>query len=67
MSEKIKTTYDPKPIPVRYYDWSATSDNYEASWEGEEDGWKGSHPIGYGATEEEAVADYKMQLDEDGE
>lgn len=32
-------TYDPKPIPIRDYDWTATHPDYDASWEGEEDGW----------------------------
>jgi hypothetical protein len=25
---KIVTHYDPKPIPVRIFDWSAVTDNY---------------------------------------
>jgi hypothetical protein len=64
VSEKIVTTYWAKPIPDRRFDWSATSENYDASWEGEETGWWGSHPIGYGATEEEAIADYKAQMED---
>ena len=39
-------TYDPKPIPMRGFDWSAATDNYE-----------GGDPIGYGRTETEAIAD----------
>lgn len=31
--------YDPPPIPIRDFDWRATGPNYDASWEGEEDGW----------------------------
>jgi hypothetical protein len=31
--------YDPKPIPIRDFDWMATHPDYDASWEGEEDGW----------------------------
>lgn len=32
--------YDPPPIPVREFDWSATHSNYDAEWLGEEDGWQ---------------------------
>jgi hypothetical protein len=32
-------SYDPKPIPIRAFDWTATHPDYDASWEGEEDGW----------------------------
>lgn len=42
----IVTTYDPKPIPLRQFDWSATRDEYEPPM-----------PIGFGATEREAVLD----------
>ena len=28
-----------KPIPIRDFDWTATHPDYDASWEGEEDGW----------------------------
>jgi len=31
--------YDPPPIPLRHFDWQATGPNYDASWQGEEDGW----------------------------
>jgi len=31
--------YDPKPIPARNFDWSATHPDYDAEWLGEEDGW----------------------------
>lgn len=45
------------------YKWSATSDNYDASYE--EGRWIASHPIGYGQTEEEAIRDYLEQVEED--
>lgn len=32
-------SYDPKPIPVRDFDWTATHPDYDASWEGAEDGY----------------------------
>jgi hypothetical protein len=55
---KITTDYWPKPIPQRDFDWSAIDeDTYDADWEGEERGFVSKSPIGYGATEEEAIAD----------
>ena len=41
-----QTHYDPKPIPMRRFDWSATWPDYE-----------GGDPIGFGKTEQDAVAD----------
>ena len=52
---RIVTNYDPKPIPIRGFDWSAVDD---ATYDGE------GCPIGYGATEAEAVADLLEQLEE---
>lgn len=44
----IKTIYDPKPIPIRGFDWTAYDDD--------------THDLGsiegHGATEEEAKADF---------
>ena len=57
---KIVTHYDPKPIPVRQYDWTAVTDEYD----GAEDSSARSQ-IGYGATEAEAIADLQAQLDEE--
>ena len=31
--------YDPPPIPIRDFDWQATHPDYDASYEGPEDGW----------------------------
>lgn len=42
----IRTEYDPKPLPVREYDWQAVNDDYEPG-----------DTIGFGASQEEAVAD----------
>ena len=42
----IHTSYWAKPIPPRQFDWEATRDNYEPGC-----------PIGYGRTEQEAIAD----------
>ena len=45
-SEPIHTEYWAKPVPLRQFDWSAVRDGYD-----------GGDPIGYGATEAEAIAD----------
>lgn len=49
---KIHTHYDPKPIPLRQFDWSAYDDNYEPGC-----------PIGWGATEAEALADLAIEIE----
>lgn len=54
---KIKTHYDPKPIPDRNFDWSAVDD---ATYDGSE-----GSLIGYGATEEAARTDLVNQALED--
>ncbi len=46
VGNEIKTTYDPKPIPIRDFDWCAVRDNYEPG-----------APQGYGKTEDEAIKD----------
>lgn len=51
---QIKTKYDPPPIPLRDHDWSAY--DYDTYDEG--------MPVGYGATEQEAIDDLKEQLAE---
>ena len=49
----IRTTYDPKPIPDRRYDWTAIdADTYDGL----------GCPIGYGLTEADAIADLKEKL-----
>lgn len=54
-AKKIHRDYDPKPMPDRCCDWAAVEDNYD----------EGS-PIGYGATEVEAIKDLFSQLEELG-
>jgi len=58
MPPKIITHYWMKPIPPRQFDWSAWRD-------GDEPNDDGQMNIGYGATEEEAIADLKEQLEID--
>lgn len=53
---KIKTHYDPPPIPLRQFDWTAIDD--------ETYGGEPSDPIGRGATEKEAIDDLLEQLEE---
>jgi hypothetical protein len=55
---KIVTNFWMKPIPLRQFDWSAVDDD---TYEGGEDS---NCPIGYGATEQEAIQDLKEQIEE---
>jgi hypothetical protein len=54
---KILTEYWPKPGPERQWDWCAVTDEYDGATDSH-------HPVGYGRTEEEAVADLQEQLNE---
>lgn len=49
---KIVTSFWAKPIPPREFDWSATIDGYEPG-----------DPIGYGATEQEAIEDLQQIME----
>lgn len=50
---EIKTDYWRKPGPSNKFDWTATYDNYEGG-----DGYdERPGPVGYGATEQEAIDD----------
>jgi len=52
----IRTTFIYPPIPIRSMDWSAIDDS---TYDGAED----SHcPIGYGATEADAIRDLLQQI-----
>lgn len=50
---KINTQYRAAPIPDRDMDWMATFDGYEPG-----------EPIGYGATEQEAIDDLMMEIEQ---
>lgn len=63
---KIHTSHDYPPIPTRAFDWSAVTDDYEAWTDGEGD-WTSTHPVGHGATEDEALADLVLQLEDAAE
>jgi hypothetical protein len=45
-------------------EWTAVDDNYDADWQGEEDGYVSSSPRGWGKTENEAIRDLIDQLKE---
>jgi len=49
----IKTEYVFPPIPARTFDWSAALDGYEPG-----------DPLGYGATEIEAITDLLDQIED---
>ena len=50
---KIITTNIFPPIPLRQFDWSAVTDNYEPG-----------HPVGYGETKQAAIDDLLDQLED---
>ena len=54
MKDNIQTDYISPPIPTTKYDWRATFTDYDIG-----------DPIGYGATEQEAIADLLEQADND--
>jgi len=35
-------SYDPPPIPIRSFDWTATGPDFDADYQGEEDGFVGN-------------------------
>ena len=55
---RIVTKHDFPPIPVRWMDWSAWDAD---SYDGAEDS---HHPVGTGATEQEAITDLMQILNE---
>jgi hypothetical protein len=50
-------SYDPPPIPVRTQDWSFTHRDYDASYEGPEDGWVSNGLGGRAASLDEAITE----------
>ena len=52
----IITEFTYPPIPKRDWDWAAYLDGYEPG-----------DPVGHGASEAEAIADLKAQIDESDE
>ena len=54
MAPRIITRNEYPPIPDRRWDWSAVTDDYEPG-----------QPIGWGLTEQEAIADLLDQIEND--
>ena len=59
---KIVTDFWMKPIPLRCYDWSASTDNYDC--DADQDGFFSNDPVGHGRTEAEAIADLLQQIED---
>lgn len=57
-------SYDPPPIPVRNCDWHFTHEDYDASYEGEEDGYV-SNGLGGRAASVEACKREIADIEED--
>ncbi len=60
MTRDIVTHYAPPPIPVRHFDWSATDRN---TYDGAPDS-ANRYQIGWGETEQAAIADLLEKLDD---
>lgn len=58
---RIKTHYDPPPIPPRDHDWCAYDDD---TYDGAEDSGPLARAIGYGKTEADAIDDLLDQIAE---
>lgn len=50
-------SYDPPPIPMRDFDWTATGPNFDASYEGAEDGYASNGEQVHAATREALIAE----------
>lgn len=59
---KIHTSFDYPPIPVRSFDWSAVTDDYDCDCD--QDGFFSTSPVGHGATEQDAITDLLEQIEE---
>jgi hypothetical protein len=55
-------SYDPPPIGARNCDWQFSHPDFDASWEGEEDGFVGNGLCGYAATLGEAIAEIDERI-----
>lgn len=54
---KLRTDYWQKPIPSRSFDWTCVDDD---TYDGAPDAGARAHITGYGATETEAIADWRQ-------
>jgi len=57
---KIRTEYDPKPVPTSQFDWSAWD---EDSYDGAPDAGPRARLVGYGPTQDAAIADLLEQME----
>lgn len=57
LKPRIITSHDTPPIPVRNFDWSAHTDDYDGADDSH-------HPVGYGRTELEAIQDLLEIIEE---
>jgi hypothetical protein len=57
-------SFDPPPIPTRSFDWCATGPNFDASWEGEEDGYVSNGQQVFAASREEVKAEVDAWIEE---
>lgn len=61
----VRTNYDFPPIPIRSMDWSAWDDDrYDADYDYDAERYVSTSPVGHGATEQEAIADFVEQMSE---
>ena len=60
-----RISYDPPPIPVRTFDWTATHPDYDAEWLGEEDGWQDNGLKVNAPTYAELLAEIDAAIEED--
>ena len=63
--EKIRTSFDYPPIPIRQCDWSAVLDGYDPTeWDYDTPAHGPHATIGFGHSEGQAIADLIEQLSE---
>ena len=58
----IHTTHEQPPIPIRDFDWSAVTDDYDCDCD--QDGFFSTDPVGHGRTEQDAINDLLEQLED---
>ena len=59
-----KIHFDMPPIPSRDFDWTATGPNYDASYEGPEDGWVATGGQVHAATYEDLLVEIECAIEE---
>ena len=62
-----RISYDPPPIPVRCFDWRASHPDFDASWEGEEDGWVSNGKSVSAPTRERLIVEIDAYIEENPE